>query len=148
MSRISVDENGCWIWTGYRNADGYGRMVKRHGTQNVHRIAYIEFVGPVPDRMCVCHKCDVRACVNPEHLFLGTQTENIADMDSKGRRRKYVPEEMWNTRLTADDVKSIREMATIGGGRGHIRGIAKQFGISRTHVYRILSGNVWKDGVL
>lgn len=81
------DGKDCWIWTGCVGTSGYPQLSSSGKTIFMHRWAYEEFIGRIPDGMSVLHRCDVKRCVNPEHLFIGTQRDNIRDMISKGRQR-------------------------------------------------------------
>ena len=84
---------GCHLWIGGADPDGYGvisRQGRRGKQERAHRVAYELFVGPIPDGICVLHRCDTPACVNPEHLFLGTNLDNVRDRDAKGRGRYAV----------------------------------------------------------
>lgn len=80
---------GCWLWLGAKNPDGYGMLnVRNHRGTHAHRIAYALKVGDIPPGLSVLHSCDNRSCVRPDHLFLGTQLDNVKDMTKKGRDHK------------------------------------------------------------
>lgn len=88
MNRVEQEPNtGCWLWTGaVIPVSGYGQMRYGKGTpKKAHRVSYEIFVGPIPDGLYVCHRCDTPLCVNPDHLFLGTAKDNAQDAMRKGR---------------------------------------------------------------
>jgi hypothetical protein len=96
LSRYDVAEGGCWQWAGYKNHLGYGRAHIKVGERKyklvaVHRLAFEHHRGPIPHGRVVMHICDNPACINPDHLKLGTQADNLADMRAKGRHPNHRP---------------------------------------------------------
>ncbi len=86
-SRINKDISDCWLWQGGL-CKGYGHIKIAGKTKKVHRVYWEILNGPIPDGLFVCHNCDIRNCVNPTHLFVGTHTDNMQDMIKKGRKSK------------------------------------------------------------
>jgi hypothetical protein len=142
-----VDKSGdCWLWTGTinRRPDGYGVIGSADGTRYVHRLSYELAFGPVPDGMNVCHTCDVRTCVNPAHLFAGTQLDNIHDMIRKGRRRSYDRHGARNPRAVMTEER-VRELRALRRAGMTLARLAERFGIGTTQASRIARGEQWPE---
>jgi hypothetical protein len=101
-----LDKSGnCWLWTGSINTYGYGTIAVNGKNKMVHRYAYEILKGEIQEGLFVCHKCDVRNCVNPEHLFLGTANDNNQDMISKGRQVLNGPK----PNITQEQIEFVRK---------------------------------------
>jgi HNH endonuclease len=137
--RTVVTENGCIEWTGCRTTSGYGRITIGYITKRVHRVSYEFSIGPIPSDMCVLHRCDNPPCLNPDHLFLGTNKENTHDMLAKGRHNPPVGERNGNTKLTPQQVLKIRVDTR------SCAAIAEEYGISTSMVWNIRTRKAWKS---
>lgn len=126
---------GCWAWRAGKTSLGYGQFRVDGRNLYAHRVAWAHFRGELPEEAVVCHSCDNPACVNPDHLFLGTQADNLADMARKGRQG--------GARLDQEKADEIR--------RRHARGetqtaLAAEFGVSQATVWRVVEGRSWRHG--
>jgi hypothetical protein len=140
QEKIMADPNsGCWLWIGSIDGRGYGRIIMggRHliAHRHVLKLAGVS----VPDGSVVCHKCDARLCVRPDHLFVGTQADNMRDMHAKGRAA--VGERMPTASLTDAQVRGIRFLATLGRKQNTM---ARQYGVSTMVISRVVRRESWK----
>ncbi|GAB6170593.1 HNH endonuclease [Paradesulfitobacterium aromaticivorans] len=138
MSNVQKTDS-CWIWTGHKANGGYGIFHANHKSYIAHRFYYALHHGPIPEHIKACHKCDNPACVNPDHIFLGTQSENLRDAVMKGRRN-MLGEDNPFSKLTEDNVLSLRRLYANGITKAEL---ARRFQLSKTHVGRIISREVW-----
>lgn len=130
----------CWEWQGYVNSAGYGKITHKGKTYRAHRLAWQFFHGmEIPDGMVVCHRCDNPRCVNPYHLELGTQADNMTDKAAKGRQHRG--ENHPRTAITENQVRQIRAMHNSGLST---RKIAQRLNVSTSSVGHILRGNSWR----
>ena len=130
--------SGCWLWTGAVVKGGYG-STKDHGAiRSAHRVSYELFNGTIPEGLFILHKCDVKCCVNPDHLRLGTAAENSADMRAKNRQASG--ERVATSKLTADAVREIRETPRLYGS---LLSLARRFGVERSAISRVRNGETW-----
>lgn len=136
---------GCWEWRGnVIQFTGYGRIKHSGRDVRVHRLAWELVNGPIPAGMCVCHKCDNRLCVRPDHLFLGTQLENIADMNAKGRARGPRGDRHPKAKLTWESALKIRSLYATG--EYSQESLASMFGVSSVTVHYVVHGKRWVEG--
>ena len=137
-----VDKTGdCWEWTG-ATRNGYGNVWFNGGNIPAHRLSYILANGPIPDGLYICHHCDNKGCVNPEHLFAGTQSDNMKDAVSKGHRGTSPRgENNGRSKLKENDIFEIRRLSSLGVTWIHL---SKMWGINFSHVSRIINRVNWK----
>lgn len=102
LERIEKVDNGCWLWKGSVGSNGYGKINNKGQHLSAHRASYTVFKGAIPKGKHVCHSCDIRTCVNPDHLWIGTQRDNIQDMIEKGRK---APQKGKNIKWSKDIVE-------------------------------------------
>ena len=139
-----VPWTGCWIWTGGLGKNGYGRYTISGKRELAHRIAFRIANGIDPMERLVCHHCDVPLCVNPSHLFLGTQKDNLQDMRNKGRGvnpPKLIGEMHYERKLNDDAVRKIR-IRRYNGEK--LSDIARDFNVSYGMISHIANGRKWK----
>jgi hypothetical protein len=129
-------KSGCWLWSGTVVRGGYGRIKFRRRYHLAHRVSFILHCGEIPEGIDVCHKCDVPYCVNPEHLFLASHAENMADMVRKGRQA--VGTRQGNAKLTPWQIMTIRAMKTSQ------RAMARKFQVSRKTIQKVQRGMTWR----
>jgi hypothetical protein len=135
---LRIPEAGCWVWMGSTQVRGYGEIISNNRKHLAHRASYEAFVGKIPKGMYVCHACDNVACVNPNHLFLGTQKQNLQDMANKGRSTRGVKNPM--AKLTEEQVKEIKRGFAVGKTDVEL---SVQFNISRSTIYGIRNRRLW-----
>lgn len=143
-SRFKVTKTGCWQWTGGKFSDGYGQLRVNNKPTKAHRLSWILHNGQIPPGMLVCHTCDNRSCVNPDHLFIGTPKDNMDDMRSKGRHR-YEGGPQGEThpyaKLTEKQVLTIRRKAANGKKSS---ALSIEFGVSIVQINCIIRRKYWK----
>lgn len=140
-ARVEKTEGGCWVWKGIRKY-GYGAFVPVEGFHQVaaHRFAYEACVARIPPGMCVLHKCDNPPCVNPEHLFLGTHADNVADKVRKGRQPRG--SDIGTSKLTEDKVRRMRKLYETK--LCTTKELARLFGVRQPSVWKIVNRESWE----
>ena len=137
---------GCWLWQGATNLQGYGKLSRgrvSEGTLAAHRLSYEIAFGAIPPGQYVLHKCDTPLCVRPDHLFLGSQTDNLLDMTLKGHRsfRPHSGESNGRAKLVETQVSQIRGRFAKDESRAKL---AKEYGVDWSTIDRIVKQTSWK----
>lgn len=133
---------GCWIWTASKYPYGYGCIRFNGRNEAAHRVSWELHNGPIPDSMQVLHHCDNPPCVNPSHLFLGTNQDNIDDKVKKGRSVGHIGEKHPKARLTNEQARFIKSYPK---GYGTCVMLSKMFNMSRKYIWRIRHDCLWKN---
>lgn len=140
-NRLINTETQCWEWTGTKSKGGYGQFTVRGIGYKPHRVSASLFLGfPLSSNLAVCHKCDNPSCFNPQHLFVGTFSENIRDAVQKGRWIHTRGEKNGRAKLSEDDVLQIRLALAFGAS---VATMAKRFGMSFKTVSKIKLRQRW-----
>ncbi len=132
----------CWIWQAARQRKGYGRFGIKKLTVSAHRFSWILVRGEIPLGLCICHHCDNPPCVNPDHLFLGTNADNTRDSINKGRLSLNAVhgEAHPNNKLLASTVLAIRREVVVGIS---MRELARRYNVSHVTIQRIVHREIW-----
>lgn len=133
VERRGADE--CWPWRAAIHPGGYGMLGVKHRPFLTHRVSWAIANGPIPDGMCVLHRCDNPPCVNPAHLFLGTQGDNMADKVLKGRQQRG--ESAYNTKYPDETIRTVRRLRAAGVS---LQSIESQTGVRRGYLRNLVSG--------
>lgn len=132
-----INDFGCWLWTKSHDTRGYGHLNFNGKTTRAHRFSWIVHYGNIPKGLNVLHRCDVRSCINPNHLFLGTYKDNRQDCIKKGRNPSYRGEKNPNSKLT------LRQIRVIQTADVPLKTLARFFNISYSHCRRIRKRIAW-----
>lgn len=131
----------CWEWTGELSPYGYGFMWVAYKRIGAHRISWLLHCGEIRDNLCVCHHCDNRICVRPDHLFLGTRSENSLDRFRKGRSASH--EMHGRARLSEQDVAMLRQDYSTGTITQ--AELSKRYDVSKSLIWAIVRNKIWRE---
>lgn len=140
---IKRGEDDCWLWEGPKDSWGYGQYRENGKAFSAHRIAYEHYTGIIPKGLLVLHSCDTPACVNPKHLRVGTQKENMQDKVQRNRCYDSSGEANGSAKLTAVEVEQIRDLAKCG--LFSRSAIGELYSIHRVTVGLIVNYQLWKN---
>lgn len=132
----------CWLWTGSKSGGGYGQFWTNNIMVKAHRFSWELHNGKIPQDMLICHTCDIKNCVNPSHLFLGTGQDNAKDRESKGRGNQPKGEKHYRAKLSETEVKKIRMLHK--KSKRTQEQLAAQYGVAQSLISRIVNNELWK----
>lgn len=135
-------ESGCWIWTGALDRKGYGAIFYKGRSQGAHRVSYQEYIGDIPHGLVIRHQCDNPSCVNPNHLSIGTQKDNVQDMVQRKRGPNRFGERNNIAKLSKEDVLYIKQYPT---GYGTGVELANKFNVCRSTISKIRCNINWNN---
>lgn len=138
VDKLVVLDNDCWVFTGSLNNKGYGNFALDGKLDKAHRVAYMYYIGPIPENTMVLHKCDNPPCCNPNHLFLGNAKDNHIDKINKGRQVVMCGANNGNATLSIEDANYIRE------SKEPTSLLALKYRVSTTTIKRVRSGRTYK----
>lgn len=137
FNRTRLAENGCWEWVGSLGSGGYGMISRGNKCCRAHRVSYEAYKGAIPKGMVVRHTCDNPSCINPDHLILGTQRDNVADREARGRR-DVKGEQIGTSKLTEKEVLEIKSSLE------SVSVLADRYGVDKSNIWLIRAGKSWK----
>lgn len=144
----------CWEWIGSKDRKGYGKLwesqFETRKIKAAHRLSYELHKGSINDHLCVCHKCNNPACVNPDHLYLGTQAENMKDAVDQGRTKKsqqWIDNQKGSnnpaSKVTENQVREIRKIMSTQNYRGLQAELCRKYGVNKTTIRYIVCRKTW-----
>lgn len=143
MAKVIISlESGCWEWNATKTLNGYGRIGINRKTMLAHRLSYLMYKGDIPNDLHICHSCDNRKCVNPDHLWAGTRQENMDDCVRKGRARgpNYKGSMVGTSKLSEEQVREIKVSLSDGAS---CASLGRKYSVTPQAISRIKFGHNW-----
>ncbi len=136
---VAISDNGCWLFKGKKDRCSYGVLKINNRVKMAHRVSFVLHNGDIPIGLNVLHKCDTPSCCNPNHLFLGTQQDNVKDCVAKGRHAKGTKKK--NAKLNPNTIQLIKQQRELGAT---MRKLAAKFKVSSSRICDVVNSKAWK----